>query len=202
MQPPTSSVNIWKQRGQSLSWYFDDWFTGEGYPSYQVDWSHSGTNVDLVINQTQSHSSVSYFELPVPIQFTDGIHDTIVRLDNTFSGQTYSFSLPFTPTSAYLDPNSELITAGNFLTGVSQYDLENDIALFPNPSTNFVSVRLLKQLSPYAKLSVVDITGRTLKEQTVTGTFLSVDLTKLTAGTYFISIYDSQTKLYKKLIKQ
>ncbi|MBK9723204.1 MAG: hypothetical protein IPO78_16625 [Saprospiraceae bacterium] len=40
--------------GRPLDWYFDDWFTGQGYPIYQLQWSQNGTIVNIQINQNQS----------------------------------------------------------------------------------------------------------------------------------------------------
>jgi aminopeptidase N len=188
--------------GQNLSYYFDDWYTGEGYPSYHIDWTHNGGAIDLVINQTQSHSSVSFFELPVPIEFTDGIHDTIVRFDNTFNGQAFTANLPFTPTAANLDPNYELITANNLMTGISEYDLESKMEVFPNPTTNSVAIRLLHSLSSNAILTLTDVSGRQLMTRSVSGSLVNLDLSKFSSGTYFISIADSQKILYKTIIKQ
>ncbi|HRI59346.1 MAG TPA: M1 family metallopeptidase, partial [Saprospiraceae bacterium] len=66
--------------GQDLNWYFNDWFYGEGYPSYQIEWSQAGNTAWITIHQTQSHPSVGFFEVPVPLRFKTGNQTFDVRL--------------------------------------------------------------------------------------------------------------------------
>ena len=56
--------------GQNLTEFFNDYFFGQGYPSYDVNVQYSDiANAPTVfINQRQSHLSVSFFEMPVPIK--------------------------------------------------------------------------------------------------------------------------------------
>ena len=90
--------------GQNLTEFFDDWFYGQGWPTYDIQWANNGTQVNIQVNQTQSHNSVSFFEMPIPIVFTDGTNSDTLILDNTFSGQIFSQNLSFVPTSADFDP--------------------------------------------------------------------------------------------------
>ena len=64
-----------------LTWYFNDWFTGEGYPSYTLKWQQQENLVTLTLDQVQSHPSVYFFELPVPVRLKGSGGDTIIRLE-------------------------------------------------------------------------------------------------------------------------
>lgn len=96
--------------GINLTEFFNDWFYGQGWPTYDVKWGNNGNQVNIQINQTSSHASVSFFEMPVPIQFSDGTNQQTVILDHTFDGQIFSAVLPFTPTSASFDPELWLLS--------------------------------------------------------------------------------------------
>ena len=69
-------------------------------------------------SQTQSHPSVSFFEMPVPIRLKNATNDTIVVLDNTFSGQTFTVPLNFQIDSLILDPDNWIICNQNIITGI------------------------------------------------------------------------------------
>ncbi|MBK8564305.1 MAG: hypothetical protein IPN76_13450 [Saprospiraceae bacterium] len=71
--------------GQDLDEYFEDWFRGQGFPSYKVVWEQSSQgDVYIQLNQTTSMpSSVDFFEMPVPILLIGADNDTIVRLEHT-----------------------------------------------------------------------------------------------------------------------
>ena len=55
---------------EDVTEFFDDWIYGEGYPSYQINWSHNSQkgNLNLEVSQSQSHSSVDFFEGPITVK--------------------------------------------------------------------------------------------------------------------------------------
>ena len=49
--------------------FFNDWLYGEGYPTYTIEWSQPSQNLArFVINQTQSHWTVDFFESKVTLK--------------------------------------------------------------------------------------------------------------------------------------
>ena len=134
--------------GKNLTLYFNQWFYGEGFPSYQLSWSQDASNViNLTVNQTTSKpASVPFFELDIPVEFKNSTMDTIVRLTNTSSGQSYSIQLPFCADSAKFDPERWLITANNTVTSVNENELSQQVKIFPNPATDKLQVTFLSRL--------------------------------------------------------
>jgi len=58
--------------GRDLTGFFNDWYTGQGFPTYSVSYSQlPDYTVSVSIAQSQSHASVNFFELPVPLQFKE-----------------------------------------------------------------------------------------------------------------------------------
>lgn len=95
--------------GQSLTPFFDDWLFGEGYPTYQIQSMIDGNQVQVVVNQTQSHPSVSFFEGRVPLRFFNTLKDTLIVLDINENGQTANLQLNFSPTGIEYDPEKEIL---------------------------------------------------------------------------------------------
>lgn len=104
--------------GTNLTYFFDQWFTGQGYPTYQVEWYPVGNSVQVKLNQTQSHASVSFFQLPVPLLFRNANtnQQKLVVLNNTSNGQFFTDNLGFEATEVTFDPDVWLITRNNTLT--------------------------------------------------------------------------------------
>jgi len=127
--------------GQGLDWYFDDWFTGEGYPSYQVGWSQRADTVLFMLGQTQSHPSVSFFEMKVPIRFWNASRDTIIRVMNTYHGQSFTAIIPFTVDSVKVDPEYQLISGNNTVSAVAEPVVYCELDVFPNPATDRITFR-------------------------------------------------------------
>jgi disulfide bond formation protein DsbB len=107
--------------GKDLTYFFDQWFTGQGYPSYQVEWYPTGNSVQVKLNQAQSHASVSFFQLPVPLLFRNAgtNQQKLVVFDHTTNGQFFVDNLGFEATEVVFDPDVWLITRNNTLTKTS-----------------------------------------------------------------------------------
>nr|WP_295923379.1 M1 family aminopeptidase [uncultured Dyadobacter sp.] len=107
--------------GKDLTYFFNQWFTGQGHPSYQVEWHPSGNSVQVKLNQTQSHASVGFFQLPVPLLFRNAgtNQQKLVVLNNTYNGELFFDNLGFEATEVYFDPDSWLIARNNTLTKTS-----------------------------------------------------------------------------------
>jgi hypothetical protein len=107
--------------GKDLTYFFDQWYSGQGYPSYQLEWSTVGNSARFKLSQTTSHSSVSFFQLPVPLLFKNaaGTQQKLVVANNTFSGQSFIEDLGFVAETVEIDPDFWLITRNNTITKVT-----------------------------------------------------------------------------------
>ncbi|MCF6342497.1 MAG: M1 family metallopeptidase, partial [Bacteroidales bacterium] len=87
----------------SLTEFFTDWFYAEGWPDYAVKWSvDNSCNNKLRVNIQQTHSAGGnvFFEMPVPIRFSDGAQDSIVVFFQNNPADTLFFAtLGFAPTT-------------------------------------------------------------------------------------------------------
>lgn len=125
----------------SLTEFFNDWYYGEGYPSYHIDCNiQTETHAWITINQSQSHSSVDFFEMPVPVRFKNKDQDTTIVFDNQADGQMVFKEIGFTPDSVFVDPEYWLISANNSTT-VRENPIKESVVIFaPNPVNERVKV--------------------------------------------------------------
>jgi hypothetical protein len=107
--------------GKDLTYFFDQWFTGEGYPTYQIEWFTKNNSVQVKVNQNTSHVSVGFFQLPVPLLFRNTVtnEQKLVVLDNHVNGQEFIEELGFVADDAVFDPEAWLITRNNVITKLS-----------------------------------------------------------------------------------
>ena len=191
--------------GQDLDWYFDDWFYGEGYPSYQIEWSQAGNTAWATIHQTQSHPSVGFFEVPVPLRFKTGSQIFDVRLTPSASGQSFQVDVPFAADELLPDPDWWLISANNTVTKVAVGTDEPGafpVQIAPNPTTGKVSVSTGDGRLPDG-VQVFDALGKLVKtigSQNVAT--CEIDLTGLPGGVYEIRIVSGKEVVTQKLIKR
>jgi aminopeptidase N len=190
--------------GISLTEFFNDWLYGEGYPIYTISCTFSATdnNVQVTIGQTQSSSSVSFFEMPVPLKFKDATHDTIIVFDNTFSGQQYTVDPGFRPDSIIFDPEQWIITANDtVMMNVNEYTDLTDISVYPNPVSYLLNIDISGMQIQFA--GIYDIRGKLVLSSSHTNSkgILTIDMKDLSSGTYLLKAVIDNKVLIKKVTK-
>jgi len=192
--------------GKNLNDFFNDWFYGEGYPSYSINvLSFPNGNIDITLNQTPSHVSVNCFKMPVPIRLKGSAIDTIVVVNNTQLSQTFSLNLPYQIDSVFFDPDKHLCAKGTISLTVNADMITNNIKnieVFPNPANNVVNVIGLSKNTN--RIEVVSASGKKVFSKNVTKRSNShiIDVSSLSAGVYFVEIYSDNKKEIRKFIKK
>jgi aminopeptidase N len=186
--------------GSSLTEFFNDWVYNQGYPTYTITAQNWGSGqVKITVNQTQSHSSVAYFEMPVPIRLLGSggqTYDTFV--ENTTNGQEFIIPVPFNVTGIQFDPEKHLISKNSSATlGNENFDVDKSISLYPNPSKDIVSIQMPNDLI----LESV-IFYNSLGQEIKIDNQKNINVTQLSSGIYFVNIVTDLGNKTIKFIKQ
>ena len=187
--------------GQNLTEYFNDWFTGEGYPSYQTNSNIDGNSVAITVNQTQSHSSVSFFEMPLTfkIEGASGEEET-ARFEHTTNGQIFNYTASFAITNVIFNPNSDIISNNNTATlNINSEELISAISIYPNPVNDLLNIQTNQQII-IKKIVVFNLLGQVIFTQT--NPQKNINLKKLQTGTYLLKIETNKGTISKTLLKE
>jgi len=189
--------------GVELSEFFSDWLYGEGYPIYEVSWHQNPTNniVHFTVDQSQSHGSVSFFEMPLPVQVIGtGGESEIIRLEVTSNRQAFDQLVPFDIVSIEIDPDSHLISKNNSsVLKVDLLSLRNNINVYPNPVENILTIKN-NSSAIIEKISIYDITGKLIyQNETPTS---SVYLHNLKFGIHLMKIETNRGTILKTILKK
>jgi len=193
--------------GQNLAEFFNDWYYAQGYPSYQVLWGQSGSTVNVTINQSQSHPSVSFYEMPVPVKFIGASQDTTVIFDHTSSGQTFTATIGFPVISAQFDPELWVLSANNTVIGIDESVLiNNEVLVYPNPTEGNISMMIQLREKRDLTFEIFDVTGKKIlaQKQTLNAgkTTKTIEASALSSGVYQLKITGKGVEHSEKLIKK
>ena len=121
---------------------------------------------------------------------------TAINLTGLLSNTQYAWKV-----KAVCSLKSSAFTAlNNFttppaLTGGSSSGAEiqqqTDLSFYPNPATNFINVNLNETTTGTWQLSVANVRGQVMLESSFTGAAKQVDVSRLVAGTYTLSLFNS-----------
>ncbi len=110
---PQFQTHLEAECGANLDEFFADWVYGEGWPTYDIIWSQDiSNNLHITVNQSQSHPSVDFFNIPIPLFFTNGTNDTMIILDPVSSNQDFVIPIDFNATNMVLDPENSVLMKG------------------------------------------------------------------------------------------
>jgi aminopeptidase N len=188
--------------GRDLTKYFAEWLYGQGFPTYTIDVGQSPDhNTSVTIYQSQSDTSVSYFELPVPIQFWGGGKDTILVFNNTFSGEVFAANPGFAIDSVKFDPDLWLISAHNTVTlGRKELPAGKTLILIPNPANDYLFVQ--NNLGKINSVEILSIDGKTAAKPTINeeANGFKLDIHQLKNGIYLLRISYKEGIVTRKFI--
>ncbi|WP_178991093.1 M1 family aminopeptidase [Winogradskyella schleiferi] len=185
--------------GENLDEFFDDWIYNEGYPSYAVNWNQNGNQLQLVVSQTQSHPSVSFFEAGVPIRIVGTLGETLdVNLDHTVNNEQFFETVNFTAQEVLFDPDYHLISKDNsVILSNSEFVFNDDISIYPNPTSSVINIEK-PELVTIENIKVYNSLGQLLLLSSWTP---QIDLKALSSGLLFIKFQTEDGIINKRIIK-
>jgi len=186
--------------GMDLTEFFDDWVYNQGYPTYTLNVEQtSPSNVQIEIEQTQSHPSVDFFEALVPIRLlgTQGEQLDLV-LNNTNNNQVFNETINFTIENVLFDPEFDLISRNNtILLSVGHVNPNAELLLYPNPTTNILNIKKAENLR-VETIKVFNELGQLLLSSPWSNT---LDLSHLASGVLFVQLETNIGLINKSVLK-
>lgn len=176
--------------GNDLKWYFDDWYSGQGFPSYNLSWYQTGDSVFLTVSQSPSHPSVSFFELPLPIELKCGAFDTVIRVNNSLNGEKFSIYMPYSVDSVKLDPEKWIITNSSLNISVKEQGLVKKIKVYPNPANDLIILQIPAG-GVCENVRITDMAGRDVISSfdcKSKGNEIAIPASNLSPGIYFLFV--------------
>jgi aminopeptidase N len=184
-----------------LTEFFGDWFYGEGYPEYKISWFQDDQNgLSITANQSQSHPSVDFFEMPLPVKII-GINgeSEILRLEISEDGQTFNIDVPFVIKEIQIDPEKNIISKNNSaILGIDEEVLRNQVFIYPNPAQNNLYIKNHSPAEIY-KIAIYNILGKELISKD--NNLSKINIESLQPGVHLLMIQTSRGNFHKTIIK-
>lgn len=191
--------------GMDFTQFFNQWYFGEGYPTYSIEWSQNEMGIYMEISQTVSEPSITpLFEMLMAYKFSfyDGT-DTIVYLIQT--ANMNSFALPITKeiTSIQVDPDNWVVNhVGSITVGLDGNERINSFTILPNPANKILSLIFASNDPANRIIKILDVSGTVRINLKSDINQVVIDISGLSAGSYIIQVEEGKSTFSKKFIKQ
>ncbi|MFD2244795.1 M4 family metallopeptidase [Pontibacter ruber] len=195
-------------RGSSNTIYFSTGFSGTAYTEYWkvwIDFNQDG-DFDDAGEQVVSGSSSSSGTLSstVAVPSTALLGKTRMRVSMKYNAAQTSCE-----TFSYGEVEDYSVNIGSALTAVASSNVVTsetlgdaagqDVMVYPNPASSYVRINASAK---NAVVRVLSITGAEMMRVTMKDNAQQLDVSKLPAGIYMISIHDGQKEMHQKLVKE
>jgi aminopeptidase N len=198
--------NLEQVSGRNLSTFFQKWIYGEGYANYQAEWSQNNNLwVKLKLNQTTSHPSVSFYDMPVQLEFRSATKKHLVRVEHQYSGQEFNIQLDFEPDTVVIDPDLWVLAKDRTSKKIATSNSPDIIQLYPNPAPRNALLTWQNPTGTRLYIRLLNAAGQLLykNELAVTGRdeSISIPLEHRPGGMYVLEIRnDKGLKRVKKIL--
>ena len=188
--------------------FFNQWFFGEGYPTYNVFWNQVGTRLSLISAQSTSMpSSVNLFMIPLEYKIKTTKGDTTFKVIFKNNVQSKVLTIPDSVISVEVDPSNWLLCRKNSIRDPNQIplglknpsDANSGIIVFPNPANDHLTIHA-NQISNPMSYAITDAIGRQVLAGTLINSATFIDISTLPPGLYSIAI-EGQLQQGIKFIK-
>jgi aminopeptidase N len=182
--------------------YFEQWYFGEGYPTYSIRYRQVDNDLILQISHTASKSAITpTFTNPIEVRISrQGQADTIVRFPINSNQENFTLSnFGLVTGNMAIDPNNWVINkVGSIVqdNGLSLVELEvtKEAIIVPNPNNGVFKIT---NTEPNATLVIYAMNGKKVLTKTNYNSEI-VDLSIFEKGTYLVEI-QSKNGIVKRL---
>lgn len=190
--------------GKDFTQVFNQWFYGEGYPTFTVKWNQIGDTLYLKSTQTTSVARTPLFITPVEYLVKFGQDDTIIKVYHEQLAEVYKLPVNGVVTSMQIDPRNWIINQGTVAKDITLNGIEEDntgtatFKYYPNPATSSITIET--SLTEMKNIHIVDITGK----EVLVSTHNVIDVSLLQSGLYIVRIEttDNRFSAGQLLIKE
>lgn len=194
------------ESGKNLETFFQKWIYGQGYPNYNAEWTQNNNNwIKVKLNQTTSHPSVSFYEMPVTLVAKSGSQESTFIVDHRYSGQEFWLNPGFAVDSILVDPKLWILSKNKTSAKINSVGTSNEIKIFPNPAPDVIKISLKNPTGKKLHIRLLNVLGQMIyqKEMQTQGRdeLINIWMGQLPKGVYWLMINNEDNiKMLKKIL--
>ncbi|MGC9331108.1 MAG: M1 family aminopeptidase [Bacteroidales bacterium] len=177
--------------GTNFDDFFDQWYYGEGYPIYNIEWHQTNDTVYIHTNQAGSCPQAPLFTIPPEymLYFENG-DSLMVQLSQDAYNVSHKIPETRPVDSIVFDPNLWLIQE-SVVQEVSSIPTHNfSCHVYPNPAHSRVQIKTGKNGN--YRYELMDVYGQAVKQGHFSSGTYTMDLSEINRGIYFLRIFEGK----------
>ncbi len=189
--------------GKNFTDFFNQWYFGEGYPTFDIIWEYKNDTVYFSSTQFTSTTVTPLFKMLMEYKFVGPVGDTTIRVyQNNFINH-YKIPVSKPVTNIIVDPNNWVINGnGSVILNLKEPQNTLCFTVFPNPSENYISLNLFDDnYKDCYSVNIYDMTGKLVFSKNYNEPNIIIDISKLFKGIYIVKAFNDRDSYIKKIVK-
>lgn len=183
--------------------FFDQWFYGEGYPTYSIVWHQANDTVYFTSTQTTSSTVTPLFKMLMEYKLSSPSGDTLIRVYQTGNVNTFKIPTYKTITGMAVDPNNWVLNkVGTIVVGIEETENPVHFMMAPNPCTSSLNVFFDNTNPENFEVEILDIYGRKISESIENTQNISINTSALAKGFYLLKVTGNGNTMVKRFVKE
>ena len=182
--------------GKDLSTFFNEWYYGFGFPTFNTVWNQKSDQLMLEISELTSSANTPLFKTPLEIKAKRTTGDTVFRVSISQLVNDFNISCKGAVTSIVIDPNQwianqvgTIIQDTSFLvSSIEEIENKNGYHIYPNPTSNLLYIATDETVANnLIEVAIYDALGKKVYQGMVLPKE-AIKLPNLSNGSYEIQI--------------
>jgi aminopeptidase N len=189
--------------GMDFTDFFDQWYFGEGYPTYSIVWNQTEEGLNMNVTQTASFPSATplfKMKMEYKIGTTEGDTNIILYHDANFT----QFTIPLEGTvgGILVDPNNWVLNkTGSITVGIEETDNPVYFTYGPNPAREYINLYMANTTGAQVNVSIMDLAGRQVLSTQSGGETINLNISDLPKGSYLVRVSDGEQAFTRRFVK-
>ncbi len=188
--------------GMDFSCFFDQWYYGQGYPIFNVQWYQDGDSLRVHIEQSTTVPAVTpLFKTPfdLEVRFTEG---AAVRYRLNQDSQVEDFTIPAEGlvSEVLFDPDKWLLKNASVIQNIPPYMNNGKYIYGPNPVSDKLFIRFLNK-TRIDEILVTNLSGQEVLRLKDTDNPVTFNLANLADGPYLLVIESEDQTYTERIVK-
>lgn len=137
--------------GLDFTDFFNQWYFGEGFPIYSLEWSQNEDTLSMQVIQNTSTSATPLFKMPMEYLVSYDGGDSLFRFYQSSNDTTYYIVLPQEVTGIEIDPNNWVLNQVDYIIHRKNLDLKIFLEGPFNQDTDNMSTHLNPSIIPLSQ---------------------------------------------------
>jgi hypothetical protein len=189
--------------GINFTDFFNQWYYGQGYPYFDINWNQHNDTLVLTSNQTTSTSITTLFKAHFDVRIHYPAGDSLIRLYQGSNEETYRIYFPYPVTSLEFDPRSWLIQQNSLTTGIRKNINSSLFSVFPNPANDQITIDIKHEdILKNTMVSIYNMEGQSLFQQQIRTARTEINIAGFPKGVYVIKLSNDGRSGVSRFVKE